>query len=233
MLIGGLQKTTLIDYPKKIAATVFLAGCNFRCPFCHNPELVFPLGVGFGSISEKDFFHFLDSRKGRLEGVCITGGEPTLQKDLLHFIRKIKKRGFLVKLDTNGSRPDVLRRAFKEKILDYVAMDIKNSLEKYGATVGAKVDLERIKLSAQLIRNSEVDYEFRTTVAPKLHCSKDLLAIAKWLKGSRKYVLQKYDFQGKILSEEYKQQALKSKKILDLRKEKKKIEKYFERMTIR
>lgn len=233
MLIAGLQKITLIDYPKKIATTVFLAGCNFRCPFCHNPELVFPLGVGSGSISEKDFFYFLDSRKGRLDGVCITGGEPTLQKDLLHFIHKIKKRGFLVKLDTNGSRPDVLRRAFKEKLLDFVAMDVKNSLEKYEVTVGTKVDLERIKLSVELIRNSGVDYEFRTTVAPKLHCSKDLLVIAKWLKGSKKYVLQKYFFQGKILSEEYKQQASKNKRILNLKKEKKKIEKYFEKMVIR
>jgi len=233
MRIGGLQKTTLIDYPKKIATTVFLAGCNFRCHFCHNPELVFPSGIGAGMISEKDFFLFLDKRKGKLEGVCITGGEPTLQKDLLHFMRKIKKRGFLIKLDTNGSRPDILRLAFKEKLLDFVAMDIKNSLEKYSATVGVKMDVRRIKLSVDLIRNSGIDYEFRTTVAPRLHFSKDLLAIAQWLKGSKKYVLQKYDFQGKILSEEYRQKALKSKKKLDLRKEKEKIKKYFGKVEIR
>ena len=233
MLLGGLQKTTLIDYPKKIAATVFLAGCNFRCPFCHNPELVFPDKLGNGFLKEKDFFSWLDKRKGKLEGICITGGEPTLQKDLLHFLRKIKKRKFLIKLDTNGSRPDILRRAFKENLLDYVAMDIKNSPEKYALTVGTKVDLERIKLSVELIRNSGIDYEFRTTVAPKLHFSKDLLAIARWLKGAKKYVLQKYDFQGKILSEEYRQITLKNKKTLDLKKEKERLKKYFEKISIR
>ena len=233
MLIGGLQKTTLIDYPGKIAATVFLAGCNFRCPFCHNPELVFPDRIGQGVMQEKDFFHWLDSRKGKLEGICVTGGEPTLQKDLVKFFRKIKKRKFLVKLDTNGSRPDVLLRLFKEKLVDFVAMDIKNSPEKYAQTTGTKIDFQRIKLSVELIRNSGVDYEFRTTIAPRLHAGKDLLEIGRWLKGSKKYVLQKYDFQGKILSEEYQKRALKTKRRLDLKKEKKRLKKYFEKVTVR
>jgi len=233
MLISGLQKTTLIDYPGRIAATVFLAGCNFRCPFCHNPELVFPDQISQGILKEKDFFVWLDGRQGKIEGICITGGEPTLQKDLILFLRKIKKRGYLIKLDTNGSRPDVLQQAFQEKLLDFVAMDIKNSLEKYSLTVGVKVDIERIKLSMGLIRNSGVDYEFRTTVAPRLHTRQDLVAIGRWLKGSKKYVLQKYDFQGKILSEKYRQTALKTKRRLDLEKAAADLKKYFGKVEVR
>lgn len=233
MLIGGLQKTTLIDYPGKLAATVFLAGCNFRCPFCHNPELVFPDRLGGGVMAEKDFFAWLKSRRGKLEGICITGGEPTLQKDLLIFLRRIKKMGFLIKLDTNGSRPDVLRRALKENLLDFIAMDIKNSPEKYALTTGVKLDVERIRLSVDLIRHSKADYEFRTTVAPGLHHSRDLLAIGRWLEGSKKYVLQKYDFKGKILSEEYRQKTLRWKKRLDLNQEKRKLKKYFDRVEVR
>ena len=155
MILGGLQKLTLIDYPGHIAATVFTVGCNFRCPFCHNPELVisqFPISQ-FPIFWKKNFLNFLRKRRGKLEGVCITGGEPTIQPDIVEFIRKIKNLGYKVKLDTNGTRPDVLRLLYAEKLLDFVAMDIKNSLENYEKTANSKIDIERIKLSVDLIRN--------------------------------------------------------------------------------
>ncbi len=216
MLVGGLQKMTLIDYPGKIAATVFTNGCNFRCPFCHNPELVhgFPLRQGFVGQAQftvhgddrvekqvDEFFEFLETRKGKLDGVCITGGEPTLQPDLVDFIKRIKELGFAVKLDSNGTRPDVLRELFEKKMVDYVAMDIKASLGNYQKVCGAKIDLERIKLSVDLIKNSGVDYEFRTTVVPGLHSEKEFEDVAEWLAGTKKYILQKYQDYGKILDD--------------------------------
>jgi pyruvate formate lyase activating enzyme len=204
MLLGGLQKMTLIDYPGKISATVFTVGCNFRCSFCHNPELVlssqFMVSPGDNTL-EKEFFEFLKTRQGKLDGVCITGGEPTLQPDLIEFIVKIKKLGFAVKLDSNGTRPDILRELFEKKLVDYVAMDIKASLDNYQKVCGTKVDLERIKLSVDLIRNSGVDYEFRTTIVPGLHTVEEFKDVAEWLAGSRKYILQKYEDNGKILDE--------------------------------
>jgi pyruvate formate lyase activating enzyme len=231
MIIGGLQKLTLIDYPGHIAATVFSVGCNFRCSFCHNPELVVhgTWSTEHGTI-EKDFFDFLKSREGKLEGICITGGEPTIQPDLIEFIRKIKELGFKVKLDTNGARPDVLRRLFQEKLLDFVAMDIKNTPEKYGKTVNSLVDIERIKLSVDLIRNSGVDYEFRTTAVPGIHDEKDFVEIGKWLLEAKKYVLQGYR-EKNILDEKLKKKT-KGKK-LDLEKIAGKIGKYFGKVEIR
>lgn len=202
MLLGGLQRMTLIDYPGKIAATVFTAGCNFRCPFCHNPELVIKsefLVSPDDNTLEKEFFEFLKTRQGKLDGICITGGEPTVQPDLIEFITKIKKLGFAVKLDSNGTRPDVLRKLFQKKILDYVAMDIKSSLDNYKNICGIKMDLERIKLSVDLVKNSGVDYEFRTTVVPGLHTVGEFKDVSKWLAGSQKYILQKYEDNGKIL----------------------------------
>ncbi len=227
MFIAGFQKLTLIDYPGHIAATVFTVGCNFRCPFCHNPELVVrgALGVEYGKAKEKEFFELLKERKGKLEGVCITGGEPTIQADLAKFIRRVKELGYKVKLDTNGARPDVLRDLFQENLLDFVAMDIKSDPRNYGKLTSSEADLERIKLSVDLIRNSGVDYEFRTTVAPGLHKEKDFLEIAKWLEGSKKYVLQKYEDKGKILDPTLKKR-IKGKK-LDLTKIAREIKKYF------
>ncbi len=207
MLLGGLQKMTLIDYPGKVAATVFTVGCNFRCPFCHNPELVLSSQFTVYSSEQnerqvEEFFEFLKSRQGKLDGVCITGGEPTLQADLADFIKRIKDLGFTVKLDSNGTRPDVLKELFDKKLVDYVAMDIKSSLNNYEKVCGdIKLDLERIKLSVELIRNSGVDYEFRTTVVPGLHTVDEFKEVAKWLAGSRKYILQKYEDNGKILDE--------------------------------
>jgi pyruvate formate lyase activating enzyme len=200
MIIGGYQKLTLIDFPGKLATTVFTVGCPFRCPFCHNPELVTHASrsMNHESKMEKEFFAFLKKRKGKLDGVCITGGEPTIQKDLLDFMRKIKKMGYAVKLDTNGTRPDVVRKAIKEGLVDFIAMDIKNHLGKYDKTTGSKADKERIKLSVELIKNSGVKYEFRTTVVPGLHVEEDFKKIAKWLKGAKSYWLQRYR-QTKIL----------------------------------
>ena len=191
MIIGGYQKLTLIDYPGKLATTVFTVGCNFRCPFCHNPELV-NLSLPHGNIMEKEFFDFLRKRKGKLEAVCITGGEPTLQSDLEDFIKKIKRRGLLVKLDSNGMRPDIIKKLLDKKLLDYIAMDIKSSLKNYGKTVGTKVDKDRIKLSVELVRHSGIGYEFRTTVVPGLHTEEDFEEIGKWLQGAKKYYLQVY-----------------------------------------
>lgn len=231
MILGGLQKLTLIDYPGHIAATVFTMGCNFRCPFCHNPELVSDSRYTVSGILEKEFFDLLKNRQGKLEGVCITGGEPTIQPDIIDFIRKIKKLEYKVKLDTNGARPDVLRLLYRENLLDFVAMDIKNSLKKYATTANSKIDKERIKLSADLIRNSGIDYEFRTTVVPGLHEEGDFLKIGEWLEGAKKYVLQAFEDKGKILDPRLKKKT-KGKR-MDLEKIAKSIEKYFGKVEIR
>ena len=231
MNLASYQKFTLLDYPGRIATTVFTVGCNFRCSFCHNPELV--LGsqfVAHGNENEKEFFKFLKSRKGKLEAVCITGGEPTIQKDLIEFIVKVKKMGYLVKLDTNGMRPDVLKKVLDMKIVDYVAMDIKNSLKNYEKTVCTKVDLERIKMSAEMIMNSRVDYDFRTTVVPGIHSEKDFEEIAEWIGGAKKYFLQRFRDM-KTLDNNLKEK-IKGKKI-DLEKIQKKLKKHFGEVGIR
>jgi pyruvate formate lyase activating enzyme len=232
MNIGGFQKLTLIDYPGKLATTVFTVGCSFRCPFCHNPELVLGAGCDLSVQKEKqaEFFQFLKKRKDKLQGVCITGGEPTIQPDIIEFIRKIKKMGFLVKLDTNGSRPDVLKKIIELGIVDYIAMDIKNQLKKYAVTTGVKIDKERIRLSVEMIMNSSISYQFRTTVVPGIHTQRDFLEIAKWISGAREFWLQKYE-ETKILDPGLKQKT-KNKKI-DLEKIKEKIEKHFGKVGIR
>lgn len=192
MLLGGYQKLTLIDYPGKIATTVFTVGCSFRCPFCHNPELVLATHNSQPITPEKEFFDFLKKRQGKLEGVCITGGEPTIQPDIIDFIKKIKELGFLVKLDTNGTRPEVIKELFKLGIIDYVAMDIKHAKKKYALACGKKTDIKKIEKSVKMIMQSGVDYEFRTTVVPGIHTEKDFLDIAKWIRGAEKYYLQEY-----------------------------------------
>jgi len=230
MKIAGWQKLTLIDFPGKIATTIFTVGCNFRCPFCHNPELVKP-GVHYAKQDiEERFFDFLKKRKGKLDGVCITGGEPTLQSDILEFIKKIKEIGYSVKLDTNGTRPDIIRKALAENLVDFIAMDIKNQMKKYPRTSGSKMDLDRIKLSVKLIMNSRLPYEFRTTAVPGIHTENDFLEIAKWIKGARAYWIQRYQ-EIKILNPDLKEKT-KGKKI-DLEKIKKKINPYFQTVGIR
>lgn len=194
MLIGGIQKMTLIDYPAKVAAIVFTIGCNFRCRFCYNTRLVEPKLFDQNEIiSEKTIFDFLKTRIGKLDAVVITGGEPTLQKDLVGFIKKIKEMGFLVKLDTNGTDPQTLKKLLEEKLLDYVAMDIKNELtmEAYKIIVQSEIDIELIKQSIAILRDSNIDYEFRTTVAPGI--TKDnILNIVEYIKGANKYYLQEF-----------------------------------------
>jgi pyruvate formate lyase activating enzyme len=214
MFIAGLQKLTLIDYPDKVAAVVFTLGCNFYCSFCHNPELANYDANNANRcesmrIKEEDFFEFLKSRQGLLEGICITGGEPTLQGDLKEFITKIKELGFLVKLDTNGTNSKLLEDLICAKLIDYVAMDIKAPFERYAEITRRLVDLEEIKKSIKITMeagfsaiNSEkglFDYEFRSTLVPGFHQVEDIKAMAGLIAGAKKYFLQNFISQGKIL----------------------------------
>jgi len=190
MIIAGLQKLTLIDYPGKLAATVFLAGCNFRCPWCYSSELVLPKKIKKQpKILEKEFFYFLEKRKGILEGIVLCGGEPTINKNLPEFIKKIKKIGFLVKLDTNGSNPKMLRELINKKMIDYVAMDVKLPKEKY-AKLYSKI--ENIEKSIKILKENKIDSEFRTTVVPSVLEKDDILKIAKWISPAKKYYLQNF-----------------------------------------
>ena len=165
MLIGGVEKTSLVDYPEKLTAVVFTIGCNFRCGYCHNPELI-KLKEDSKILDETDLFVYLEKRKGLLDAVTITGGEPTLQPDLYNFIKKIKNIGYLIKLDTNGTNPEVLEKLLRENLLDYIAMDIKNSIDNYNKVVRNFTDKEKILKSIDLIMKSGLNYEFRTTTLP-------------------------------------------------------------------
>ena len=188
MRIGGIQKTSLLDFPNMISAIVFTKGCNFACDYCHNPEL-FNSGVEH---STSEFFEFLNTRKGKLDGVVITGGEPCLQPDLMDFIKQIKQMGFLVKLDTNGSFPDVIQKLLNENLLDYIAMDIKAPIEKYSAVSNSTISTDKIITSVNLIMNSGIDYEFRTTVVKSQLTFEDFEKIGDLIKGAKKYYLQKF-----------------------------------------
>lgn len=191
-MIHGFNKTTLLDYPGHLASTIFLGGCNFRCPFCHNSTLVLA-PTSQPIIPEEEIFSTLRKRTGIIEGVCITGGEPTLYPGLVELIKKIKELGFLVKLDTNGSNPKIIEYLIKEKLIDYIAMDIKNCKEKYPITSGLdSMDLNKLSDSISLILNSKIDYEFRTTIVKNFHETKDLIEIGKWIKGARVYFLQSF-----------------------------------------
>lgn len=191
--IGGLQKTTFIDFPGRIAATVFLMDCNFKCPWCYSSELVLPEKIkSQPEISEKDFFKFLRSRRELLEGVVICGGEPTVNQDLPDFIKKIRKMGFSIKLDTNGSNPQMLKNLIDEKLIDYVAMDIKGPKEKYSEFTGKKADIKKIQKSIDILKGGKVDYEFRSTIVPSLHTKEDIINMAKWIKGAKRYYLQNF-----------------------------------------
>lgn len=193
MNIGGLQKLTLIDYPGKLAATIFLSGCNFKCPWCYSGELVLPEKIALQpKISEISVIEFLKSRKDKLEGVVICGGEPTLNKGLPIFLKKIKDIGYSIKLDTNGSNPEILEELVGDKLVDYVAMDIKGMKEDYPEITGKKVDIRNIEKSINFLKKGLVDYEFRTTVVPRFHKKEDILKIAQWLSGADKYYLQNF-----------------------------------------
>ncbi|MBO7196008.1 MAG: anaerobic ribonucleoside-triphosphate reductase activating protein [Clostridia bacterium] len=200
MRIHGLQRLTLLDYPGKLACTVFLGGCNFRCPFCHNGSLVQQAGEGI--MGSDELLAFLESRRGRLQGVCISGGEPTIHPDLPELIGRIKELGYSVKLDTNGTNPEKLYSLIADGLVDYVAMDIKNCPDKYGITAGLSEDshmLSAVKDSADLLMQGRVDFEFRTTLVKELHTAEDLLAIGEWLRGDERYFLQTYRDEGDLL----------------------------------
>jgi len=241
MIIGGLQKFSLIDYPHKISAIIFTIGCNFRCPFCHNPELVNP-ELYPEKIPENNVFEFLESRREKLDAVVISGGEPTLHKDLYQFISKLKSMGFLIKLDTNGTYPNILNRLIKDNLLNYIAMDIKGSLDRYEEIVTTKVNLENIKDSINIILSldkssktkdilnkktyykspdTKINYEFRTTVLPKFHNEDEIHKIGKLVNGAKLFILQKF-YPSKTLDLKFLKenqfsddQMLKFKKILE------------------
>lgn len=202
MKICGLQKTTLLDFPGHVAATVFTGGCNFRCPFCHNSDL---LGNDASSAySEEEVLAFLGKRRGILEGIAITGGEPTLQPDLKDFILKARELGFCIKLDTNGYRPDILKELCEDGLVDYVAMDIKTSRERYSIVAGIpSVDMKKIEESVSFLKGGTVPYEFRTTVVKELHTADDFEKIGLWLEGSSQYFLQNFVDSENVLNPVY------------------------------
>ena len=201
MTIMGLQKLTLLDFPGKLACTVFTGGCNFRCPFCHNASLVIPSKLG-AAMPTDEFFAFLEKRRGMLSGVCVSGGEPTLMFDLEEFISRIKSMGYLVKLDTNGSRPAVLKDLVAKGLVDYVAMDIKNSPDSYPKTVGVEgFDVSPILESAAFLMSGAVDFEFRTTLVAGHHTEREIRLIGEWLTGAPRYYLQNFVDSGDLISE--------------------------------
>lgn len=217
MIIGGIEKLTLLDYPDHLAAIIFTQGCNFRCHFCYNPMLVWPSfpgsdeknkkEKGLSPLSTEDLFLFLSERFGRLEGVVITGGEPTLHPDLPEFIKKIKEIGYLVKLDTNGTNPEMLGALLKSKLIDYIAMDLKAPYEKYEETVGVAVDYNNLQKSVKIIMSSGLPYEFRTTVVPGLLTKEDFSSMGEAIKGAKKWYLQFFKSDTDLVDAEYEAQA--------------------------
>lgn len=199
--IGGLQRVTLLDYPGKVAATIFMAGCNLKCPYCHNRELVF-VPEGYTYMNPKDVLAYLKTRHGLLDGVCISGGEPLLQAELIPFLRSIREIGYAIKVDTNGFYPDRLALLMEENLVDYVAMDLKNTPEKYADTVGLNAsifDIAPVRKSIQLLMKGGIDYEFRTTVVKEFHTKDDLISMARWIKGAQQYILQQYCASGNVI----------------------------------
>ena len=197
MDINGLQKLTLLDYPGKCACTVFLAGCNLRCPFCHNASLV--TGHAPAAMEEEAFFAFLKKRQGLLDGVCVTGGEPTLRADLPEFLARIRTLGYRVKLDTNGSNPRMLRHLIREKLVDYVAMDIKNAPGRYSATCGGMDILSAAEESVRVLQENQVAYEFRTTCVHPFHDTAAMEDIGRWISGAQAYYLQNFVDSGDLV----------------------------------
>ncbi len=203
MLISGLQKLTLLDYPGHVACTVFTAGCNFRCPFCHNAPLVLPERIEGDPNGAETVLQFLKRRQGILDGVAITGGEPLLHPDLPDFLRAIRDLGYSIKLDTNGSFPERLEKVVREGLVDRVAMDIKNAPALYEKTVGLReLDLKAVERSKNFLLRGRVDYEFRTTVVKGLHTAESLTEAAKWIRGAAEYYLQQFKDSGDIIAAE-------------------------------
>lgn len=198
MNIGGLQKVTLLDYPGFVACTVFLGGCNFRCPYCHNASLLD--GRSRGVLSEEELLRFLAKRRGLLDGVCITGGEPLLQSDLVPLLRQIRDQGYRIKLDTNGTNPALLKEFVHLRLLDFVAMDIKNAPKRYGETIGGvSFSMKDIEESVSFLLSGAIAYEFRTTVVSEFHGETEFVEMAQWLKGAAHYYLQPFENRGDVL----------------------------------
>ncbi len=227
MIIGGFQKFSLIDYPGKLSCIVFTQGCNFRCPYCHNPELI-PFTLG--RVEEKTVLSFLEKRKEKIDAVVITGGEPTMQQGLLKFIQKIRGRGYLIKLDTNGSNPKMLETIINHSLVDYIAMDIKAPLEKYNVITHSLVCSERIRESIGLIMHSGIKYEFRTTVVKSQLSKKDILSIGKLIEGAELYILQKF-IPSKTLDPNFSNEKTYSDE--ELRSLKRKLEKFVCKCLVR
>lgn len=199
MLIGGFQKMTVLDFPGKIACILFTYGCNLKCPFCHNASLVID---NIEEFSQEEIFKYLEKRKGVLDGVCVSGGEPFLQPDIMEFLQKLKNTGLAVKIDTNGTSPEKLRYAVENGLVDYVAMDIKNSKEKYPLTTGIQdIDIGKIEESVKFLLDSDIDYEFRTTVVREYHTEQDMVCIGEWIKGAKNYFLQSFTDSGNLIGE--------------------------------
>jgi len=200
MKIGGFQKTSLLDFPDTISAIIWTNDCNFRCPFCYNKNLVFGNAE---SIPEKEIISFLEKRKGLIEGIVISGGEPFLQKDLIDFIKRVKNIGYLIKIDTNGSFPLKIKQLFDEELIDYISMDIKAPKNKYNQLSGVNVAILKIEKSIELIKDRAPNYEFRTTFVPKLLKKEDVIEIGKWLEGAEKYYLQQFKNNPPLVSSEF------------------------------
>ena len=202
MKIHGFQKMTLLDFPGRVACTVFLGGCDLKCPFCHNAELID--GTAEPVMDDAELLAFLEKRKGLLDGVAFTGGEPTLRRDLPDLFRRIKAMGYPVKLDTNGMHPDRLKALIDEGLVDYVAMDVKSGPHHYAAVCGLeKMDLAPIRESVSILLNSGIDYEFRTTVVDELHDMSDFIAISEWIAGAKAYYLQAFTDRDTVVYENF------------------------------
>ena len=228
MIFGGFQKFSLIDYPNKICAILFTQGCNFRCPYCHNPELI--TFKPRNPIGEDELISFLEKRRGKLDAVSITGGEPTLQPDLIDFLKKIKDMDYLIKLDSNGSHPEILKKIIEEGMVDYLAMDVKGPLKKYKEIIHSNVDTDKIKESISLIMNSGLDYEFRTTVVKSQLSPEDIVEIGKTIKNARLYILQKF-IPSKTLDSDFLNEKTYSDEEFKLFKES--LEDYTDRCVVR
>jgi pyruvate formate lyase activating enzyme len=227
MILGGLQKTSLIDYPHKVSAIVFTSGCNFDCHYCYNPEL-----RNFSpKMSEEYFFDFLEKRKKQLDAIVVTGGEPTVHADLPEFISRIKQMGFLVKLDTQGTNPEMVKKLIKAKLIDYVAMDIKAPLEKYREVVGVFVNEKAVKETIKILMTSKMDYEFRTTIVSGELVFEDFEKIGKLIKGAKRYFLQAFVPNDNLNDKNYS--IRKSPTKADLEKMKSIVSKYIKDVSIR
>ncbi len=228
MMIGGLQETSLLDYPGKIAAIIWTVGCNFRCPFCYNKQLVFSETE---EMPLQTIFDFLEKRRGKLDAVSITGGEPLLHEEIYEFIRAIKEKGYLVKIDTNGTFPQRLEKLLVDCLIDYVSMDVKATKEKYTQVAGIPVDFSSIERSIQIIQKNAPEYEFKTTVVPRFHKKADILQIAQRLQGSKRYYLQQFKVDSPLISDELLSERPYDKKILlDICDE---IQPFFEHCSVR